>query len=398
MATIKKFRGKNSKEQNTEREMSYSRKLHLHRLKVFVAVLVAVAIFGALITAAVIYEATHSYSELSVVGSIEKIYLDTTSYMNNGDTLIAYSKDGMSCISNKGETVWNMTYDMQEPIIRRSEAYVGACDYNGHEIRIADSNGNISIIDTKLPIRDFAICKEGRIAAIIDDSTNSWINLYDVNGTKYSEIKATMSQTGYPLSLAVSDEVLAVSYLYVDSESMKSRVTFYNFGGVGENVPDKIVSNYGYDEVVVPTIEYLDKENIYALADDRILFYSGAKQPKSVKDVLLNEKIVGVYKGYSTVGLVFYDISGEKKYRIDVYNKSGDLEFSYRFNMDFKDVVIRDEIILIYNESECVVVNNDGKEKYEGLFEEPVKYIGTTNSAKKFFFVKENTIETVRFE
>lgn len=398
MATIRNFPGRYRKNQDSKIETNLSRKLHLHKLKNFVLMLLVVAIVAGGIFALVAYERSISFSTLTTERSVERISLSATSYIDNHGSLIAYSKDGMSCINSKGETVWNMTYDMQNPMVRRSDIYVGVCDYNGHVIMVADGQGSISTIDTKLPIRDFALCKEGRIAVIIDDSTNSWVNLYDVNGTKYSEIKATMSQTGFPVNIAVSDEVLAVSYLYVDSESMKSRVTFYNFGGVGENVPDKIVSNYGYDEVIVPTIEYLDKESIYAVADDRILFYSGEKQPKSLKDNLLSEKIVGVYSGYTSVGLVYYDTSGEKKYRIDVYNKSGDIDFSYRFNMDFKDIVIRDDQILIYNESECILVGDDGKEKYEGTFDEPVKYIGTTDSAKKYIFVRENTLEMVKFE
>jgi len=395
MATIKKFPSSNRKSKS---EMDMELKLLLHRMKSFMVKFVVVAVIAIAACSFFIYESNITFSKISVQKSYERINLDTTSYIDNRGTIIAYSKDGMSCINNKGESVWNMTYDMQNPIVRRSDTYVGVCDYNGHIIKVTDMQGNVSDVDTKLPIRDFVICKEGRIGVIIDDSANSWVNLYDVNGTKYSEIKATMSQTGYPMSIAVSDEVLAVSYMYVDSESMESRVAFYNFGGVGENVPDKIVSNYGYSDVIVPTIEYLDKESIFAVADDRILFYSGEKQPKSVKDNLISEKIVGVYNGYTTIGLVYYDASGEKKYRLDVYNKSGDVECSYRFNMDFKDIVVRDDQILIYNESECIIINKDGKEKFQGEFDEPVKFIGTTDSSKKYLFITENALEMVKFE
>lgn len=396
MAAIRNFSTNGRKKDKSDMDMEI--KLLLHRMKSFLVKLIVVAIVVGAIVAFAVYESNVTYSRISVVKNYERINLDTTSYIDNHGSLIAYSMDGMSCISSKGESIWSMTYDMQDPIVRRSDTYVGVCDYNGHIIMIADMQGNISNIDTKLPIRDFVLCKEGRVGVIIDDGTNSWVNLYDVKGTKYSEIKATMSQTGYPMSIDVSDEVLAVSYMYVNSEALESRVAFYNFGGVGENVPDKIVSNYGYSEVIVPTIEYLDKESIYAVADDRILFYSGEKQPKSIKDNLISEKVVGVYTGGSSVGLVFYDASGEKKYKIDVYNKSGDVVYTYRFNMDYKDIVVRDDQILIYNEAECIIVNNDGKEKFQGSFEEPVKFIGTTDSAKKFLFITENALEVVRFE
>ena len=98
------------------------------------------------------------------------------------------------------------------------------------------------------------------------------------------------------------------------------------------------------------------------------------------------------------VGLVYYDTSGEKKYRLDLYNRSGDVVCSYRFNMDYKDIIIRNDQVIIYNENQCVIVSHDGKEKYNGNFEEPVIAISATDSPKKFIFVKEDTLETVRFE
>lgn len=404
MAEIRKFPGKysggrqNDKPEEQAVEMNLDQKIHLHKIKSFVGALVVAAIAIIAIVLFVVYRKNLVYSKITTLNSVERVSLETSSYLNNDGSIISYSKDGISCIDAKGNTIWNMTYEMQNPIIKRSSSYIGACDFNGHIIMITDMQGKTSSIDTKLPIRDFAICKEGRVAVIIDDTTNSWVYLYDVDGTKYSEIKSTMSQTGYPMSVAVSDEVVAVSYLYVDSTSMKSRVTFYNFGGIGENVTDKIVSNYEYDKVVIPVIDYLDEEKIFALADDRLLFYNGDKKPTAMIDILINERIVGVYRGSSMVGLVFYDTSGEKKYRMDLYNKSGEKVSSYRFNMDYKDILLCNNHVIIYNEAQCVIVGQDGKEKFNGLFEEPVKYIALTDSSNKYIFVKENTLETVKFE
>ena len=213
-----------------------------------------------------------------------------------------------------------------------------------------------------------------------------------------AKIKATMSKTGYPLKVSLSGEVMGVSYLYVDSSSMESRVVFYNFGGVGENVPDKIVSSYAYSNAVTPYIEFMDKENSFAVADDRLVFFNGEKIPKDEADILLNENIVGVYHSESKVGLVFYDTSGANKYRLDVYNNNGKKECSYCYNIDYKDIILSNDQVLIYNEAQCIVVGNDGNVKYNDLFEEPVIYIATTASPKKYWFVKENTLETVKFE
>ncbi len=394
MATISRFPGKDKDNDN----MDFSEKLHLHKLKSFVAVLVCVAIITIVVTVLLVFYKNQQYSKLSVTKSVDRVSIETNSYINNYGSIIVYSKDGVSCINEKGTVLWNMTYEMQNPIVKRSTVYVGVGDYNGHVIHVVDGDGTVSEIDTTLPIRDFSICKEGLVAAILEDANNSWVNLYDFKGTKLGEIKATMSKTGYPISVSISGEVMAVTYLHVDSDTMKSGVTFYNFGGVGENVTDKIVSSYEYPDSVVPVVEFMDSETIMAVADNRLMFYEGSKIPKSTKDILLSDNIIGVYHGTNCVGLVCYDTTGENKYRIDLYDTKGRKTGSYCYSMDFKDILIGNDVVLIYNEGQCIVIGMDGNEKYNNLFEDQVQFIATTNTDKKYLFVKEMTLDTMKFE
>jgi len=396
MATISKFPSKGNNTEN--RNMDFKQKLRLHKFKSFVVMLISVAVVAAIIISLLVTYQKQQYSKVSVIHSVDRVSIETNSYINNFGSVITYSKDGVSCIDDKGTIIWNMTYEMQNPIVKRSSEYVGVGDYNGHIINIVDKTGNITEIDTTIPIRDFSVSKEGLIAAILEDTSNSWVNLYDVKGTKIGEIKATMSKTGYPLCVSLSGEVVAVSYLHVDSDSMKSGVTFYNFGGVGENVTDKIVSSYEYVDTVVPTLEFMNNELMVAVGDNRLMYFEGSKIPKSTKDILLNENIVGVYPGSNQLCLVFYDTSGENKYRVDIYDTKGKLTGSYCYNIDFKDILVGNNVILIYNESQCIVVDSNGKEKYNDFFDEPVQFIATTNSDKKYLVVKDMKMDTVRFE
>lgn len=396
MAIIRKFPSKEEKTDNIN--MDFKQKLHLHRLKSFVTVLVCVALIVAVLVVLLVFYKRQQFSRITVSNSIDRVSIETNSYINNFGNLIVYSKDGISCIDEKGAALWNMTYEMQNPIVRRSEVYVGVGDYNGHVVNVVDSSGNVTSIDTTLPIRDFSICKEGLVAVILEDTTNSWVNLYDVKGTKLGEIKATLSKTGYPLAVAISGEVMAVSYMHVDSDTMKSGVTFYNFGGVGENVTDKIVSSYEYPDAVIPVLNFMDDDTVFAVADNRLMFFEGSKIPKSSKDVLLTENIIGVYYGENQVCLVCYDSSGENKYRVDIYNTKGNKTGSYRYNMDFKDIVVGKKTILIYNEGQCIVVDSKGEQKFNDTLDDRIQFVALLNSDKKYLFVKELSLDTVKFE
>lgn len=395
MGEIREFHSPNGKE---EKKGNFTFRLIRHKLGTIIKILVAAAIVIAIVAVIVTQYKNQLYTNLVVSAKGEKVNFAENSYLGNNGSIITYSKDGISCADGSGKVLWNMTYEMQNPIVRRSEVYVGVGDYNGHVVNVVDSSGNVTSIDTTLPIRDFSICKEGLVAVILEDTTNSWVNLYDVKGTKLGEIKATLSKTGYPLAVAISGEVMAVSYMHVDSDTMKSGVTFYNFGGVGENVTDKIVSSYEYPDAVIPVLNFMDDDTVFAVADNRLMFFEGSKIPKSSKDVLLTENIIGVYYGENQVCLVCYDSSGENKYRVDIYNTKGNKTGSYRYNMDFKDIVVGKKTILIYNEGQCIVVDSKGEQKFNDTLDDRIQFVALLNSDKKYLFVKELSLDTVKFE
>lgn len=393
MAEIREFH-----KEEEEKNSNFKAQIVRHRLGTAIRILIAVVIVVAVVAILVTQYRNQSYTRLVVSSRGEKESLADNSYLGSDGTIITYSKDGISSTDGTGKVLWNMTYEMQNPIVHQAEGLVAVCDYNGHIIYVINSSGKEYEIDTNLPIRDFSVSKEERVAAIIEDAGNSWVDLFDLNGNKLVEIKATMSKTGYPLAVTLSGEVMGVSYFYVDGEKMRDSVTFYNFGGIGENTSDHIVSSYDYVDAVIPILEFIDSENVFALADNRLMFYNGGRKPISSSDNILSESIVGAYYGGGNVGLVFYDVSGEHKYRLDLYGNDGKLLMNYPFDMDFKDILVGNGQVMIYNESRCIVVNNEGTEKYAGDFEDDIICLTTTSSNKKYVAVTRDAIETLSFE
>jgi len=363
-------------------------------LRVLLIVVIVIAIAAVLINS---YK-NQVFSGYVITQKGDYQVIENTSYLENDGSIIRYSKDGISNTDINGEVLWNLTYEMQSPVVKTADGFVGIGDYNGHIVHLIDSKGNSYEVDTKLPIRDFSVSSTGYVAAILEDAGNSWINLFSKEGTKIVEAKATMSKTGYPITCSLSGEVMGVSYFYVDGSTMRSSVTFYNFGGVGENVTDHIVSSYDYANAVVPIVEFMNAENSFAVADNRLMFFEGSKKPVSKADILIDRQVQGVYYSDTHVGLLFYDHTGVNKYCLDVYNSSGEKVISHAFDMNFKDILIRNDQIMIYNEAECQVVGLNGKEKYKGTFEGRVHYVVATDSPRKFLVVINNGLATLEFE
>lgn len=381
----------------SEAEASLSKKIRLHKLKSVTRVILITALVIVLVVLFVAQYKNQVFSGYVISKQAEFTVLENTSYLENEGSIIRYSKDGISNTDAKGKMVWNLTYEMQSPMVRHADGFAAVGDYNGHTIYLVDKEGATYEVDTRLPIRNFAVSSTGVIAAILEESGNSWINVFNKDGTQIVEAKATMSKTGYPMAVSLSGEVMVVSYFYVDGNTMRSSVTFYNFGGVGENTTDHIVSSYSYTDAVVPIVQFMNPENAFAVADNRLMFFEGSKKPVSNADILLDVEIQGVYYSDSHVGLLFYDQTGENKYRINVYDTTGKKVMSYGFDMDFKDILIRNDQIMIYNESKCMVVGLNEKLKYTGTFEDRVHYVAATDSPRKFLLIMNDGLATMEF-
>ena len=258
-------------------------------------------------------------------------------------------------------------------MVRVSGTRIAVADYNGHIVYNIDQTGNYVEIDTNLPIRELAVSESGIVAAVLEDTDATWIYLYDSMGERIAYLRTTMGRSGYPAALALSPDgkLLAVSYISVDNGAARSSVAFYNFSSVGQNYVDNFASGADYADAVIPYLNFMDNDISFAVADNRLIIYTGDQRPKSAVDVLLDEEIQSVFYNETSIGLVFLDTTGAGKYRLDIYNTSGLVETSFYFDMDYKDIVLWKDTIIIYNETQCILANTNGVERFQGEFEKP---------------------------
>lgn len=344
-----------------------------HRLAVFGRTLFVIFIFALLGTLVYVQLKNQVYTSYVILSSIARQQYDSSVCLSYGNGFLSYSGDGISYTDAKGNAVWNQAYEMQEPMVRVAGSKVAVADYNGHIIYSISQDGNYIEIDTNLPIREIAVSESGMVAAVLEDTGITWIYLYSSMGETIAYIRTTMQNSGYPSALALSPDgtLLAVSYLTVDNGTAKSSVAFYNFSSVGQNYVDNFVSGSDYADAVIPFLAFLNNDTSFAVADNRLVIYGGGQRPKSVADVLLNEEIQSIFYNESHIGLVFLDTTGNGKYRLDVYNTSGLVETSLYFDMDYKDIIFRKDNIIIYNETQCLLANMNGVERFNGDFQTP---------------------------
>ena len=375
-------------------------KIARHKILLFYKTCLGIAgcIFAALCI--YVYLKNIIYTDYEVRQQYEWTRSSESSSINLNGVLFTYSKDGMSCTDTRGKIIWNQTYEMQEPIMRYNRNAVAVGDYNGRSIYVSDTSGNLGTIETTMPIRDFCVAANGVVAAVLDDTTVTAIYLYNVNGEQLAYFKTTMSKSGYPLAIAISDDAtqVAVSYLKAENGAMSSSIGFYKFSSVGQNYTDNLVGGYGYTDAVVPVLDFMGNDTVFAVADSRLMFYQGKQKPVNTADILISDEIQSVFYDKSHVGLVYYNISGDSMYRLDVYDTNAKKVNERAIDLEYDEILFNSSGIVIYNENDCIIYDWDGRLKYNGSFKEPVECVIPSGSIARYTLVTDNSIQMIQLK
>ena len=227
---------------------------------------------------------------------------------------------------------------MQNPVadVKGNRAVIA--DKDGTTLEIYDKSGKTGSVTTSYSIIKARVSQSGLVAAILDGGDDTWIDFYSTDGSLIAENQTKVDDPGYPLDVAISDDgvIMMVTYQFVDGNDTTSYVAFYNFGDVGQNEDDRIVSGYKYEGVVIPQIQYLEKGRAVALKDNGFTLYQGSQIPK-------------------------------------VYSTDGNLKFKQNFNIPYTTIKLSGGNILMYNSSQICVMNSRGVQKYMGSVDGTIK-------------------------
>ncbi len=394
MATIREYIRKKEKRGETGNR-DLDRQISRHRMATFVRTLLLTGVLLGLGVLIYIQLRNQTYSGFAVISSTDKQQFESSVVLPYQNGYVTYSRDGVSYTDAQGNAMWNQTYQMQSPIVFVRGGWVAVGDYNGHTVYDISADGTVQEIDTNLPIRNLTASANGVVAVVLEDGGVTWINVYNPGGDHAAvTIKTTMQKSGYPMSVSLSDNgrLMQVAYLRPESGSMKAVVSFYNFGEVGQNYTDTMVSSYEYADSVVPFTAFMDSKTAFSVADNQLMIYSdeGAEIPKNVFQTFLNEEIQDICYSEDYIGLVFFNTEGGDKYRLDLYDRSGKKELSKTFDLEYRDIFLGHDSFIIYSEAECMICNMQGGEKYAGDITEQTLLLKPMNGNRYLAVTKDS--------
>ncbi len=374
-----------------------------------------ILLIAAVLTGGVIYWRTyHQYAEYSVSWEAElkagedgaRTEGSFTGYVNFGENIIKYTKDGASYIDARGKTVWIQAYEMKSPVVAVNGDYIAIADQQGNSIYICDKNGCQGVATTLLPILKVSVSAKGLAAAILEDAKSNYITMFQKNGEPLDiTIKVRLSGNGYPLDFSLSPDgtQMICSYMYLRQGMLDCRVVFYNFSEIGKNEsPFRLVGGFDEDFTgsMVPRVQFLNDEYSFACSDKGLSFFSSKNlaSPELLAQAAVESEIQSLFYSDSYVGVVVQNGAGEAPYRMEVYRPDGRLVMEKEFNFPYQYVSIDGDQILMWNDSSLQVYNLSGVEKFHGTFDFVISRVMAGRFANSYRIVSPQKITEITLQ
>lgn len=375
----------------------YHKKIWRHRVSVILKYAAVVAVVLLVIFGIRYYMNNRTFTGYSIASTTERSDTLTTKYAPFGDKILKYSRDGVSYTDDTNSLLFSITYTMQDPILALSQKAGAVADKNGSQIYIFDQEKQMGQITTLLPIKHIAISNQGVVAVLMEESKSSKLEIYSADGTMIGDGIFDLEDAGYPMNLSISSDgtKIAIAFAQISGSKFNSSVAVYNFDNVGENYVDHLVFAKNYTDYMIPELHYFDASTLVAVGDGILGFYQGSQIPEIVNEVTIENEIKSVFYGENMVGLVFETVEGKM---LTLYDAKGNLVTQIPFTMDYDNIRIADNRVLIYNDTEMGLYSFSGKECFRHTFETSMVDIFTTKSRSKYLFIYTNETQLVKLQ
>ncbi|MDK2809051.1 MAG: hypothetical protein PWP24_1788 [Clostridiales bacterium] len=381
-----------SKRNNEKRVANETRK---HKLTmaftVTLCIIAAIAIFAYIING-IINKKYNSYQMLSTTARQDS---NSVHYQGFAGNILKYSRDGASLLTPDGEVVWNGSYEMNNPRAATEGTYAIVADVGGKEAYVYNGGDSGTEIEETLPILMADVSSQGVAALALEDAKSNEIHIYNpyATGDKLLfKIPTNVSEDGYPVDFSLSEDgkKLITSFLFLNNGVMQSKITFYNFGAVGETHTNFIVGSKVLDKQVCPKVDFLNADTICVYKEQGFMLYSMEETPDKVCDIDLEQPIKSTFHNQKQIGFVLEDNT------LLLYNMQGKKLLEKELSFDYDEVTCSDREIIFKADLSCKLMQFNGELKWDYRFDKGIRYFLATQKKNQFVVIDDVNIEKIK--
>lgn len=255
------------------------------------------------------------------------------------------SKNGLKKMTKDKESVWDKTYNLDNPKLYAENKYIAVVDMGGKLAYLFDEGGLLQTFEVEAPIILADINEQGSLILVQEKEGKHVIQYYTKKGTLLAERGTNYSTDGYPIGvdLSGSGENLATSYLSVKEGITTSTITIFSFGNEENKNPENILGGFVLEKSIVPEVKFLDDTHLVAVGDNAINFYSIKEIPKLETQIVIKNEINHITyvsdKIVVNYGKAIEVSKDSLEHTINVYSKEGEKLDAYKVPDDVSQLI-----------------------------------------------------------
>lgn len=342
----------------------------------------------------------HLYTSYKTEGSFPGEDITGTSYVRLGNDFVKYGADGITLVSASNETLWSSAYTMKTTVADSSSEAVLIYEQQGAQVAVADKGGVLGQFETDLPILKGCVAGNGVCAFLLKNDEDTLIRLYSPDGTILAEVKPTLEETGQPIALDLSEGAtkLMVSMVKAGAGTVDSTVIFYDFSSTSESAAKHVTGSITYKDEVIPEVFFADDRTPVAVSNDRILVFSGVKDPTAKADISVGGEITSTFHDEDYVALVQPGDDAQNRYRLTVYNYRGRQMSSTLFNESYDEAVFDSGEILLWSSGHMMAFTPGGVMRFDSDFDGKIVLMAKTPGFRNYCVLSASGITRIKAE
>ncbi|NLJ90310.1 MAG: hypothetical protein GX323_05355 [Clostridiales bacterium] len=367
--------------------------------KIVASVIIFMLIIAISIALFIIYQLNNiTYSSYITAASLERQDGVYTKYASFNDGVVRYSKDGAMYIDTSGNSIWNSTYDMNNPISDGNLDYFIISDVGYNKIELFNRSGHVKSLEVLYPIIKAEVANQGVVSVLMDGGDVNYIKLFSQTGQTLIDSRTTIEKNGFAVDFSMSDdgEKLVTSYISISNGLMQSKITFYNFGMVGQNYEDKIVAGFDYGQTLVSKVEFLNNDTVCIFGDDKLSIYSMEEIPKLIHEETFQTEVKSIAYSDEYIGIIQKNPEGDERYLLSVYNKEGHRVLGEEVSYYYEDFKISKNELIFRSSTEVNILRLNGKEKFNYSFDRNIDEVFSTPLKDEYLIFDQININRIK--
>ena len=323
-----------------------------------------------------------------------------------GNGLIMYSRDGAEYIDRKGNSVWQKSFQMNDPCCDVNDGYAVVYDKGGTKLCIFSTEQSTGDAQTAMALSKAVVSAKGVVYMIESDRDASYINACRKDGTTIDlSVKSVVNGDGYPFDIAVSPsgEQLLTSYISVGSSEVKESLVFRNFGSVGQDTDAKRVVGGFMDEFeghIVTDVTFATDEYSHAFYDGGVAFFSTKvlNSPELITNIEIEETMLGVADCAEHTAVITEqsDDTADETRQLLIFDNNGRQTGSAEFTLNYTGLAVGDKNVVIYDQNEIYVYSFSGRKVASVTYDGRISSVICTNRLREFIVSESGRIVRIK--